>query len=82
MRSRRTCGRCVDRACHFRRDPHERDPHEIEGAWAQVDGLYTAKDSDKFRSERAFLAAYVERLHRVLAEAVPGVGGLSLAPEW
>ena len=75
---RTTYDRCTDRAWHFRCDPHE-----IEGAWAERDGLYlyTSKDRGEFRSECAFIAAYVERLRLVLAEAVPGVGGLSLEPE-
>jgi hypothetical protein len=66
-------------AWHFRRDPHE-----IEGAWSKTDRsyFYVGEDVGRYRTERAFLEAYRDdRLRRVLAEAVPGVGGLRLEPE-
>jgi hypothetical protein len=34
------------------------------------------------RRDSVFLPIYGKRLRRLLAEAVPGVGGLSLEPEW
>jgi hypothetical protein len=54
-------------AWHFRRDFH---------------GLYFYTLADRHLTDRAFLAIYRVRLRCVLAEAVPGVGGLSLEPEW
>jgi hypothetical protein len=44
--------------------------------------FYTSVDYDNYRTEKEFLAAYRDRLRRVLAEAVPGMGGLSLETEW
>jgi hypothetical protein len=54
------------------------DPREIKDAWAQAKSLYlyTAANRGKYRSERKHLAVYLDRLRRVLAETVPGVGGL------
>jgi hypothetical protein len=69
-----------ERAWHFRRDPRE-----IEGAWLDPPNklyLYGGADKVEYKSARAFMARYRERLRCVLAEAVPGVGGLSLEPEW
>jgi hypothetical protein len=68
---------CTGQAWRFRADPHE-----IDGVWQPDMGeewLYIAYDLCRGRGEHA---AYVRRLRRVLAEAVPGVGGLSLDPEW
>jgi hypothetical protein len=71
----------ADRAWHFRRDPRE-----IEGAWSPKEGhdcfVYTSWDYDNYRTEKAFFNEYRRRLRVLLAEAVPGVGGLSLEPEW
>jgi hypothetical protein len=54
-----------------------RDPFEIEGAWSDQRGyFYTWRDKDDCKTDRAFLARYRDRLRRVLAEAVPGVGAL------
>jgi hypothetical protein len=44
--------------------------------------LYGGADKVEYKSERAFLGRYRDRLRRVLAEAVPGVGGLSVEPDW
>jgi hypothetical protein len=69
-----------ERAWHFRRDPRE-----IEGAWLDPPNvlyLYGGADKIEYKSARAFMARYRDRLRRVLAEAVPGMGGLSLEPEW
>jgi hypothetical protein len=71
----------ADLAWHFRRDPRE-----IEGAWSPKQRdccyFYTSVDYDNCLTENAFLATYRDRLRRVLAEALPGVGGLSLEHEW
>lgn len=69
-------------AWHFRRDPRE-----IEGAWAKLGWqpyLHVARDrlDRSAKGQRAFNRLYVDRLGRVLSEAVPGVGGLSAEPEW
>jgi hypothetical protein len=68
-----------ERAWHFRRDPRE-----IDGAWLDPPNvLYLYGGADKeYPSARAELETYRKRLRRVLAEAIPGVGGLSLEPEW
>jgi hypothetical protein len=65
-------------AWHFRGDPHE-----IEGAWSKHCGdyLYVSEDRDKCKTERAFLELYGGRLRRILAEAVPSVGGLRVEPD-
>jgi hypothetical protein len=63
---------CTGQAWSFRADPHE-----IEGVWQpdrSEEWLYIAYDLSRVRGEHA---AYLRRLRRVLAEAVPGVGGLS-----
>jgi hypothetical protein len=73
-------------AWHFRRDPAElgilfkNDLCSAEWPYKR-NSLYVIKDL-KGVADSAFLAVYRERLRRVLAEAVPGVGGLSLEPEW
>jgi hypothetical protein len=70
----------ADLAWHFRRDPRE-----IEGAWSpkQEYFIYTSSDyGNSLRNEKPFLNEYPRRLRILLAEAVPGVGGLSLDPEW
>jgi hypothetical protein len=68
---------CTGQAWGFRGDPHE-----IEGVWQpdmSEEWLYIPYDLCRLRGEHA---AYVRRLRRVLAEAMPGVRGLSLGLEW
>jgi hypothetical protein len=70
----------ADLAWHFRRDPRE-----IEGAWSPKQDyfVYTSSDyGNSLKNEKPFLNEYRRRLRVLLAEAVPGVGGLSLEPEW
>jgi integrase len=43
--------------------------------------LYVTKDLYGV-ADRVFLPVYRERLRRLLAEAVPGAGGLRVVPEW
>jgi hypothetical protein len=64
---------CTGQAWSFRADPHgiEGEPDRSE-EW-----LYIAYDLSRVRGEHA---AYVRRLRRILAEAVPGVGGLRAEP--
>jgi hypothetical protein len=65
--------------------PDRMNSHEIEGAWLDLPNvlyLYSGADKVEYKSERAFLGRYRDRLRRVLAEAVPGVGGLSVEPDW
>jgi hypothetical protein len=38
---------------------------------------YAAADRGKYGTEREWLAVYLDRLRRVLGEAVPGMGGLT-----
>jgi hypothetical protein len=52
-----------------------RDPHEIEDAFAP-DGSIVENRRAEDRSARVFLARYGRRLRRILAEAIPGRGGL------
>jgi hypothetical protein len=56
-----------------------RDPREIEGAWSPKQDyfIYTSSDYGKSRNETSFLNEYRRRLRILLAEAVPGVGGLA-----
>jgi hypothetical protein len=50
-------------------------PFEIEGAWSATPGcLYD--DADLRRPRIEFRPLYRERLHRLLAEAIPGMGAL------
>jgi hypothetical protein len=69
-------------AWHFRRDPAElgilfkNDLCSAEWPYKR-NSLYVIKDL-KGVADSAFLAVYRKRLRRLLAEAVPGVGGLSL----
>jgi hypothetical protein len=66
---------CTGQAWSFRADPHG-----IEGVWQpdrSEEWLYIAYDLSRVRGEHA---AYVRRLRRILAEAVPGVGGLRAEP--
>jgi hypothetical protein len=70
----------ADQAWHFRRDPLE-----IEGVWLappNVSYLYGGGDTVVYKSARAFMARHRDRLRRVLAEAVGGLGGLNPDPEW
>jgi hypothetical protein len=70
----------ADLAWHFRRDPRE-----IAGAWSPKQDYYVYTMSDygnSLKNEKPFLNEYRRRLRVLLAEAVPGVGGLSLEPEW
>jgi hypothetical protein len=73
-------------AWHFRRDPAElgiliKDDRSAAEWPYKRNCLYTTKDLCGV-ADSAFLPVYRERLRRVLAEAVPGVGGLSLEPAW
>jgi hypothetical protein len=70
----------ADLAWHFRRDPRE-----IEGAWSPKQDyfVYTMSDyGNSLKNEKPFLNEYRRRLRVLLAEAVAGVGGLRVAPEW
>jgi hypothetical protein len=73
----------ADVAWHFRRDPRE-----IEGAWSPKQDyfVYTMSDyGNSLKNEKPFLNEYRRRLRVLLAEAVPGVGGLRIEPlqaEW
>jgi hypothetical protein len=69
-------------AWHFRRDPDEigiliKDDRSAAEWPYKRNSLYAIKDL-KGIADGAFLAVYRKRLRRLLAEAVPGVGGLSL----
>ncbi len=75
--------RCDASAWHFRRDPNEigvliDDDSEIEGGWPPGGRNYLYITDDLHgMADSVFLSVYRDRLRRVLAEAVPGVGGLS-----
>jgi hypothetical protein len=74
------------RAWHFKRDPAEigvliKDDR-CDAEWPyKRNCLYVTKDLYGV-ADNVFLAVYRKRLRRLIAEAVPGVGGLSLEPEW
>jgi hypothetical protein len=74
------------RAWHFRRDPAEvgvliKDDR-CGAEWPyKRNCLYVTKDLYGV-ADNVFLSIYQKRLRRLLAEVVPGIGGLSLDPEW
>jgi hypothetical protein len=66
---------CAGQAWSFRADPHG-----IEDVWQpdmSEEWLYITYDLSRVRGEHA---AYLRRLRRILADAVPGVGGLRVQP--
>jgi hypothetical protein len=64
----------ADQAWHFRRNPRE-----IAGAWArQQDFVWIEAEREYSRkARRAFHQLYLDRLRRILAEAIPRCGGLA-----
>jgi hypothetical protein len=73
-------------AWHFRRDPAEigvliKDDR-CAAEWPYRRNCLYVTDDLYGVADNAFLGVYRERLRRVLAEAVPGMGGLRLEPEW
>jgi hypothetical protein len=73
-------------AWHFRRDPTEiglliKDDR-CGAEWPyKRNCLYVTKDLYGV-ADSVFLPIYRKRLRRLLAEAVPGIGGLRVEPEW